>query len=61
MASWTTKKAKKYLKLNAKTGKLTIRKGTPKGTYKLKLRVSAAGNHNYKAGGRTVAVKVVVK
>lgn len=61
VTKWTTAKAKKYISVNAKTGKVTVRKGTPKGTYKFKLRVSAAGNANYKAGSKTVTVKIVVK
>lgn len=61
VTKWTTSKAKKYIKVNAKTGKVTVKKGTPKGTYKFKLRVKAAGNANYKAGVKTVKVKVIVK
>lgn len=55
------KKAKKALKIDAQTGKITIKKGTKKGTYKVKVTVSAAGNEDYKAGSRTVDVSVKVK
>ena len=36
-------------------------KGTKKGTYKMKVTVTAAGNASYKAGTKTVTVKVKVK
>ena len=54
-------KAKKALKLNAKTGKITINKKTKKGTYTMKVKVTAAGNKKYKAGSQTVTVTVRVK
>ena len=57
----STKKASKSFKVNAKTGKLTVPKGTKKGTYTVKIKVTAAGNSNVKAGSKTVAYKVVVK
>ena len=49
------------LTVNAKTGKVTVKKGTAKGTYSIKVKVKAAGNANYKAKTQTVTVKVVVK
>ena len=61
VSKWTTAKAKKYLTVNKSTGKVTAKKGTPKGTYKFKVKVSAAGNKNYKAGAKTVTVTIVVK
>jgi hypothetical protein len=61
VAKWTTAKAKSYLRVDAKTGKVIVSKGTPKGTYTFNLQVRAAGNANYKAGTKTVVVKVVVK
>ena len=54
-------KSKKALKFNKKTGKITVKKGTKKGAYKLKIRVKAAGTALYKAGSKTVTVKVRVK
>ena len=61
VTDWTTKAAKKYFTVDAKTGKVTARKGTPAGTYRFKVRVTAKGNKNYKAGSRTRTVKVTVK
>jgi hypothetical protein len=55
------KKSKKALKINKNTGKVTVKKKTKKGTYKVKVKVTAAGNENYKVGSKTVSVKVVVK
>jgi rRNA maturation protein Nop10 len=46
--------------VNKTTGKVTIKKGTKKGTYTIKIKVTAAGNANYKAGSKTIACKVVV-
>ena len=56
-----TKKARKALTLNKKTGKITVKKKTKKGTYKLKIKVTAAGNKYYKAAAKTVTIKVKVR
>ena len=52
--------AKNFL-INPKTGKLAIRKGLSKGTYKLRIKVKAAGNAAFSAGKQTVTVKLKVK
>lgn len=45
-----------------KTGKVTVKKGLAKGTYKVKVKVKAAGNTNYKASKvKTVTFKIIVK
>ncbi len=46
--------------VNKKNGKLTIKKGLKKGTYKVKIKVSAAGKGKYLPGAKTVTVKVKV-
>ncbi len=51
----------KVLTINKKTGKITVKKGTKKGTYKIKVKVAAAGNANYAAGSKIVTVTVKVK
>ena len=51
----------KRLTINRKTGTITVKKGTGKGTYKIKVAVTAAGNVKYKAGTKIVTVKVRVK
>lgn len=55
------KKYSKYFKINKKTGKLTVKKKLKKGTYKVKVRVTAAGNAQYSAAVRTVTIKIRVK
>jgi len=49
------------LTVNKTTGKVTVKKGTKKGTYTIKIKVTAAGNANYKALTKTIACKIVVK
>lgn len=51
----------KKLRVNAKTGKITVKKKTKKGKYKIKIKVTANGNANYKAATKTVTVKIRVK
>ncbi len=55
------KKSKKALKINKKTGKITVKKKTKKGTYKMKVTVTAAGNAKYEAAKKTVTVIVKVR
>ena len=45
----------------ASNGKFTLKKGLKKGTYKVKVRVVAAGNENYRSGSDIVVVKIAVK
>ena len=52
---------KKYFKINKTTGKVTVKKGLKKGTYKIKVKVSAAGDNNYKSGNKTVTLTIKVK
>ena len=54
-------KSSSRFKVNKKSGIITIKKGTGKGTYKIKIKVTAAGNNKYKAGSKTVTVKIKVK
>lgn len=56
-------KSKKALKLNAKTGKVTVKKKTKKGKYTIKVKVNAAAtaSGSYKAFAKTVKVTVRVK
>ena len=44
-----------------KNGKVTIKKGLKKGTYKVKVSVKAAGSKNYKKFSKAVAFTVKVK
>ena len=60
MDSKTAASSKRYINVT-KAGKVTVKKGTPKGTYKIKVRVTAAKMKNYKATTTTKAVKIVVR
>ena len=51
----------KKISINSKTGKVTIKKKLKKGTYKVKVRVSASGDYNYASASRTVTFKIKVK
>ena len=55
-----SKAAKKALSVNKKNGKITVKKKTKKGTYKIKVKVTAAGNKYYEkeSATRTLTVKV---
>lgn len=62
MITFSKKSGSKKITVNAKTGKLTVKKGLKKGkTYKVKINVKAKGNSFFKSGTRTVTVKVKVK
>ena len=56
-----SKKYKKYFKINATNGNVTIKKKLKKGTYKVTCVVKAAGDSNYKAGTKTVTFTIKVK
>ena len=43
------------------SGKIKVRKGTKKGTYLVRVKVTSAGTRNYKAASKIVTVKIVVK
>lgn len=51
----------KKISINKKTGNITVKKGLNKGTYKLKVKVTAAGNTTYKPKSKTVTVKIKVQ
>ena len=51
----------KCITINKKTGKVTIKKGAKRGTFKFRIKVSAAGNNNYKARSKLITCTMVVK
>ncbi|MBQ9015701.1 MAG: hypothetical protein IJ109_06210 [Firmicutes bacterium] len=53
-------KGNKRIKV-AESGKITVKKGIKKGTYKVKVKVTAQGTGTYLAGSKTVTIKVRVK
>ena len=54
------KSAKKNITFNAKTGKITVKKGTAKGTYTVKIKITAKGDTNYKPITKSVTLKIKV-
>jgi endo-1,4-beta-xylanase len=59
--SYKKKSGNKKIAINKKTGKVTVKKGLKKGTYKVKVAIKAAGNGNYNAKTINVTFKVKVK
>ena len=55
------KGSSKKLSFDKKTGKITVKKGTKKGTYKIKVKIAAAGNGNYNKATKTVTASIKVK
>lgn len=51
----------KYLAVAKATGKVTVKKGTPRGVYRVKVTVKAAGNACYQSKAVTVTAKVNVR
>ena len=54
-------KSKAKFTVNKKNGRITVKKGTKKGTYKIKIRITAAAAGDYKAAKKNVTVTVKVK
>ena len=60
--TYTKASGNKKIAISKTTGKVTVKKGLKKGTYKIKVKVKAAGNANYKASAlKTATFKVRVK
>ena len=51
----------KNIKFNASSGKITVKKGTKKGTYKIKVRMTVSENDMYYAYSVTKTIKIKVK
>ena len=49
------------LTVNKTTGKVKVKKGTKADTYRIKVKVSVAGNANFRAKAKTVTAKVTVR
>ena len=47
---------RKNFKVSATDGSITVLKGIKKGTYKVKMRVSASGDGEYKPGEKYIAL-----
>ena len=51
----------KRLTVNYKTGKVTVKRGTKKGTYSVKIRITAAGDADYQPKTAVTQVKIRIK
>ena len=49
------------LKVNATTGKITVKKKTKKGTYSVRVKITSAATANYNAASKVVTVVIKVK
>ena len=54
-------KSKKQFSINAKTGKITVKKGTAKGTYKVTVKATAAKNANWAKASKNAVITITVK
>ena len=57
----TYKVTKKNAKIKFKNGKVTVKKGTKKGTYTIKVKITAKATDAYESATKTVTVTVKVK
>jgi hypothetical protein len=48
------------LSVNKTSGKITVKKKTKKGTYKIKVKITAKGDSGFKKGTKTVTVTIKV-
>ncbi len=58
--TYTKTEGSTKITVNKTTGKITVAQGTKKGTYKIRIKATAAGTKNYKAGSRSFTVTIVV-
>ena len=59
--TYTKSSGNKKITINKKTGNITVKKGLKKGTYKVKVKVTAVGNSTYKSSRKIVTVTIKVK
>ena len=59
--TYTKLKGNRKIIINKRTGRVTIKKKLKKGTYRVKVKVKAAGNSSYKAAARKVTFIIKVR
>ena len=59
--TYAKKSGSKKITIDKKTGKVTVKKGIKKGTFKVKVKVKAKGNANYNPAVKTVTFTIKVK
>ena len=58
--TYKKKSGAKKITIHKKTGVITVKKGLKKGTYLLKVGITAAGNSNFKKKTVTAEIKIIV-
>ena len=58
--SYAKKKGDKLITVNKKSGLITLKKGLKKGTYKVKIKLTAKGNKYYRKGSKTATVTIKI-
>ena len=58
--TYVKKSGNKKITIAKKTGKVTVKKGLKKGTYKVRVAVTAAGSEGFEAGTKTETFKIKV-
>lgn len=58
--TYTKVKGNKKIKIDKKTGRVTVKKGLKKGTYKVEVKVKAKGTSNYKAATKKAVFRIKV-
>ena len=58
--TYTKLSGNKAITINSKTGAATVKRGLKKGTYKVSIKVNAAGNSNYEKTFKTATFTVKV-
>ena len=61
LAGVVNAKYKKNFSINKTTGKITVKRNTKPGTYKLKVKATAKGNKNYRSASVTAVITIKVK
>ena len=59
--TYKKKSGNSAITVSGKKGTITVKKGLKKGTYKVKIAITAAGNSDYRKGTKTATVKIRVK
>ena len=59
--SYSKMSGNKKISVNKTNGKITVKKKIKRGTYKLKVKVTASGNSSYNASAKIITIKIKVK
>ena len=59
--TYTKLRGNRKITINKKTGELTVKKGLPKGTYKIRINVFASGDRNHSMDSKVVTCRIRIK